>query len=89
MSFDPFAKLLNENKTKTILIKLKEGKTISGNLQSFDQNMTLTLENTKDITSDEKSLGNVLLRGSNIIVISLPEDSKNWIILTKLKKHHW
>jgi len=74
MSFDPFAKLLNENKTKTILIKLKEGKTISGNLQSFDQNMTLTLENAKDITSDEKSLGNILLRGSNIVIITLPEN---------------
>ncbi len=72
MSFDPFAKLLNENKTKTILIKLKEGKTISGNLQSFDQNMTLTLDNAKDITSDEKSLGNILLRGSNIMIITLP-----------------
>ena len=72
MSFDPFAKLLNENKTKTILIKLREGNTISGNLQSFDQNMTLTLENAKDITSNEKSLGNILLRGSNIITIILP-----------------
>jgi len=74
MSFDPFAKLLNENKTKTILIKLREGKTISGNLQSFDQNMTLTLENAKDITSDEKSLGNILLRGNNIITIILSEN---------------
>jgi len=74
MSFDPFAKLLNENKNKTILIKLREGKTISGNLQSFDQNMTLTLENAKDITSDEKSLGNILLRGNNIITIILSEN---------------
>ncbi len=72
MSFDSFAQLLNENKTKTILIKLREGNTISGNLQSFDQNMTLTLNNAKDITSDEKSLGNILLRGSNIITIILP-----------------
>jgi len=72
MSFDSFAQLLNENKTKTILIKLREGNTISGNLQSFDQNMTLTLENAKDITSNEKSLGNILLRGSNIITIMLP-----------------
>ncbi len=74
MSFDRFAKLLNENKNKTILIKLKEGKTISGNLQSFDQNMTLTLDNAKDITSDEKSLGNILLRGNNIITIILSEN---------------
>ncbi len=72
MSFDSFAQLLNENKTKTILIKLREGNTISGNLQSFDQNMTLTLENAKDVTSDEKSLGKILLRGSNIITIILP-----------------
>jgi len=74
MSFDPFAKLLNENKNKTILIKLREGKTISGNLQAFDQNMTLTLDNAKDITSDEKSLGNILLRGNNIITIILSEN---------------
>jgi len=74
MSFDPFAKLLNENKNKTILIKLREEKTISGNLQAFDQNMTLTLDNAKDITSDEKSLGNILLRGNNIITIILPEN---------------
>ncbi len=74
MSFDPFAKLLNENKNKTILIKRREGKTISGNLQSFDQNMTLTLDNAKDITSDEKSLGNILLRGNNIITIILSEN---------------
>ncbi len=74
MSFDTFAKLLNENTTKTILIKLKEGKTISGNLQSFDQNMTLTLDNAKDITSDEKSLGNILVRGNNIITIILSEN---------------
>ena len=74
MSFDPFAKLLNENKNKTILIKLREGKTLSGNLQSFDQNMTLTLDNAKDITSDEKSLGNILLRGNNIITIILSEN---------------
>ena len=74
MSFDSFSKLLNENKTKNILIKLKEDKIISGNLQSFDQNMTLTLENAKDITSDEKSLGNILLRGNNIITIILSEN---------------
>ncbi len=76
MSFDSFAQLLNENKTKTILIKLREGNTISGNLQSFDQNMTLTLENAKDITSDEKSLGNILLRGNNIITIILSENKE-------------
>jgi len=74
MSFNPFAKLLDENKNKTILIKLREGNTISGNLQSFDQNMTLTLDNAKDTTSDEKSLGNILLRGSNIITIILSEN---------------
>ena len=71
MSSDPFTQLFNENKNKTIFIKLKEGKTISGNLHDFDQNMTLTLENAKDITSNEKSLGKIIVRGNNIMVITL------------------
>jgi len=58
---------------KVIVIKLRNKKTIQGNLQNFDQMMNLILTNSKDITEDDvKNLDNVLLRGDNIVVVSLP-----------------
>ena len=60
---------------KVILLRLRNTKTIQGVLIDFDIHMNLTLENTEDIT-DEKhlSLGKILLRGDNILAISLPTD---------------
>ena len=60
---------------KSILLRLRNLTTIQGLLINFDIHMNLTLENTEDIT-DEKhlSLGKILLRGDNILVISLPTD---------------
>ena len=58
---------------KVIVIKLRNKKTIQGNLQNFDQMMNLILTDSKDITEDDdKNLDKVLLRGDNIIMISLP-----------------
>ena len=60
---------------KSILLRLRNTKTVQGTLIDFDIHMNLTLENAEDIT-DEKhlSLGKVLLRGDNILAISLPTD---------------
>ena len=58
---------------KVIVIKLRNKKTIQGNLQNFDQMMNLVLTDSKDITEDDdKNPDKVLLRGDNIIMISLP-----------------
>jgi small nuclear ribonucleoprotein len=58
---------------KVIVIKLRNKKTIQGNLQNFDQMMNLILTDSKDITEDDdKNLDKVLLRGDNIIMVSLP-----------------
>ena len=58
---------------QVIMIKLRNKKTIQGNLQNFDQMMNLILTDSKDITEDNaKSLDKVLLRGDNIILVSLP-----------------
>ena len=58
---------------QVIVIKLRNKKTIQGNLQDFDQRMNLILTNSKDITGDNiKSLDKVLLRGDNIMLVSLP-----------------
>ena len=68
------AKTLDDCIDKVILIKLRNKKTIQGNLQDFDQHMNLILTDSKDITADDvKSLDKVLLRGANIIMVSLPD----------------
>ena len=59
---------------KVIVIKLRNKKTIQGNLQNFDQMMNLILTDSKDITEDDvKNPDKILLRGDNIIMVSLPD----------------
>ena len=59
---------------KVVLIKLKGGKVIRGNLQGFDQHMNLALEKAEEVAEDGKStaLGTLIVRGDNIIMISPP-----------------
>ena len=67
--------LLNYSKNKIIQLKLYNNKTIRGTLQDFDSHQNLVLDDVEDI-SDGKvvKLGKILLRGNNIISISVPED---------------
>ena len=72
---DEISTLMNNSKDKVVLLRLRNTKTIHGTLKDFDIHMNLTLEDAEDI-SDEKpvKLGTVLLRGDNILAISLPEE---------------
>ena len=74
MSSNISVKLLNEFINKSILVKLRNNHTIRGNLQTFDDHMNLVLEKSEDITSENEveSLGKIILRGDNILIISLP-----------------
>jgi len=74
MSSNISSKLLNEFINKPILIKLRNNHTIKGNLQIFDDHMNLVLEKSEDIISENEvvSLGKIILRGDNILIISLP-----------------
>jgi small nuclear ribonucleoprotein len=67
--------LLNHNKNKMIQLRLQNNKTIRGILQDFDIHQNLILDDVEDI-SDSKAvkLGKILLRGNNIIAISIPKD---------------
>ncbi len=59
---------------KEILIKLKNHTTITGTLQIFDQHMNLVLTKVEDITEEKpKNLDKIILRGDNILIVSLPE----------------
>jgi small nuclear ribonucleoprotein len=60
---------------KEILIKLKNQTTIRGKLQTFDQHMNMLLTKVEDITEEKpKNLDKILLRGDNILIVSLPEE---------------
>ena len=67
-------KVLEESIKKIVLIKLKGNKTIRGNLLGFDQHMNLLLDQSEEIPSegDAKSLGSIVVRGDNVVMISPP-----------------
>ena len=73
---DEISTLMNDSKSKDVLLRLRNNKTIHGILKDFDIHMNLTLENAEEI-SDEKpvKLDTVLLRGDNILAISLPTNN--------------
>ncbi len=74
MAFE-ISTLMNNSKDKIVLLRMKNSKTIQGTLKNFDIHMNLTLEDAEDI-SDEKSvkLGTVLIRGDNILAVSIPKE---------------
>jgi small nuclear ribonucleoprotein (snRNP)-like protein len=63
---------LNEFLGEVIIVKLRNKKTIQGNLQDFDSGMNLILTNSKDITEkDPKNLDKIIVRSDNIMAVSL------------------
>ena len=72
---DEITTMMSGCQGKSVLLRLRNSKTIQGSLIDFDIHMNLTLNDAEDIT-DEKhlSLGKILLRGDNILAISLPTD---------------
>lgn len=72
---DEISNLMNKNKHKSILLRLRNNKTVKGQLLDFDVHMNLTLENAEDISEDKsQKLGKILLRGDNILAISLDSE---------------
>ena len=60
---------------KIVLIKLKNHTTIRGTLQTFDQHMNMLLTKVEDITEEKpKNLEKIILRGDNILIVSLPKE---------------
>ena len=72
---DEISTLMSNNKNKIILLRLRNNKTIRGNLQDFDIHMNLTLDDAEDISDNKTTkLGKILLRGDNILAVSLPDE---------------
>jgi len=72
---DEISTLMINNRDKDVLLRLRNNTTIHGTLKEFDIHMNLTLENAEDITDETPvKLNTILLRGDNILLISLPKD---------------
>ena len=78
MSVDMAVKVLDESINEVVLIKLKGNKTIRGNLLGFDQHMNLLLDYSEDIPAEGEptSLGTIVVRGDNVVMISPPPTQK-------------
>ena len=72
---DEISTLMSNSKDKVVLLRLRNTKTIQGILKDFDIHMNLTLEDAEDVSEEKhEQLGKILLRGDNILAVSLPED---------------
>ena len=66
--------ILEESLGKTVLIRLRGGKSIRGQLLGFDQHLNLVLEKAEDVSdkSNTEELGLIIVRGDNVVMISPP-----------------
>jgi len=72
---DEISTLMRNNRNKSIFLRLRNNKTIKGSLVDFDVYMNLTLNDAEDVSDGKtQKLGKILLRGNNVITISLPDD---------------
>jgi len=66
--------ILEESLGKTVLIRLRGGKSIRGTLRGFDQHLNLVLEKAEDVSDRDNAeeLGLIIVRGDNVVMISPP-----------------
>ncbi|WEL19739.1 LSM domain-containing protein [Candidatus Nanohalococcus occultus] len=62
---------LDSAKGDRVIVKLKNGSTVSGELEAFDRHLNMWLGNAS-VTEDEgqTDYGKLLVRGDNVIVVS-------------------
>lgn len=64
--------LLESSMNKEVSLLLKDGRILKGKLSGYDQYMNLVIEDTREEKKDaERRLGNVVLRGNNIVSIAI------------------
>ena len=62
--------VLERNINKSVMLTLKDGRTLEGKLTGFDEYMNMILEETEETREDQvRRVGTVVLRGNNIVTI--------------------
>jgi small nuclear ribonucleoprotein len=66
--------ILESSLGKTVLVRLRGGRSIRGRLKGFDQHLNLVLEETEDTSNIENvsKLGTIIVRGDNVVIVSPP-----------------
>lgn len=63
--------ILDVSKGKRIIIRLKNGSTVSGNLKAFDLHLNMWLEDAEVNDKESKTkYGKLLVRGDNVVIVS-------------------
>ena len=62
---------LSEARGKTVMVELKNSKTIRGTLLAFDIHLNLVMDNAEELEGGELSrkLGKILIRGDTVLMI--------------------
>ncbi len=79
---DDISALLDSRRGTALRIRLRSGKTVTGILRDFDIHMTMKLDSAVEeepaaegLPGDaQREIGSVLLRGDNILMISIPDE---------------
>lgn len=62
--------VLERSINKRIQLLLKDGRTLTGKLNGYDEYMNMVLEDTEETMNDQvRRLGIVVLRGNNVVTI--------------------
>ncbi len=66
---------LNKARNKRVIVELKNGKQIAGELKAFDIHINVVLDNAEERADGEvkRKMGTIFLRGDTIIIISPAE----------------
>ncbi|KAA0010540.1 MAG: RNA-binding protein [Thermoplasmata archaeon] len=64
--------VLQKSLNQKMILLLKDGRVLEGTLSGYDEHMNLVLEDTEErMEETRKKLGTVIIRGSNVVSISV------------------